>query len=327
MGVGIYFDMRNPPGWRRPGDAHYARALELSEHAEKLGATSVWVSEHHLFEDGYVPQPLTFLAAVAARTERVRLGTAVLLAPLRSAVQIAEEAALVDLLSGGRLELGLGAGYRQPEFELFGAEHGARWKTTDSRVVELRRIWSEGRVTPPAVQQPIPLWLGYQGPVGARRAGRMGVGLLSLRPSLLEPYAQGLSAGGYPASSARTAGMVHAVLTRDPDRTWSRLKRHLTYMWDTYARYGVEGTNSPVPPPIDADAWRRLPESSDQLPRFLVATPEDAAERLNRYLAGRPIQEVFFWTSIAGMPDDLVDEHVELVCRELRPRLTEVSWT
>jgi alkanesulfonate monooxygenase SsuD/methylene tetrahydromethanopterin reductase-like flavin-dependent oxidoreductase (luciferase family) len=326
MGVGIYFDLRNPPGWRRGGDDHYARALELSERAEKLGATSIWVSEHHLFEDGYIPQPLTFLAAVAARTERVRLGTAVLLAPLRSAVQIAEEAAVVDLLSGGRLELGLGAGYRQPEFELFGAERDARWKTTDSRVAELRRIWGECRITPAPIQQPIPLWLGYQGPVGAHRAGRRGVGLLSLRPRLFEPYAEGLRAGGHPPSSARTAGMVHAVLTRDPERTWSRLKPHLTYMWDSYARYGVEGTNRPVPPPIDAEGWRRLPESPDQLPRFLVATPEDAAKRLNLHLAGRPIQEVFFWTSIAGMPDDLVDEHVELVCRELRPRLTEVSW-
>lgn len=326
MGVGIYFDLRNPPGWRRRGSDHYAHALELSARAERLGATSIWVSEHHLFEDHYLPQPLTFLAAVAARTERVRIGTAVLLAPLRSAVQIAEEAAVVDLLSGGRLELGLGAGYRLPEFDLFGADRDLRWKTTDSRVGELRRIWSEGRITPPPVQQPIPLWLGYQGPVAARRAGQMGVGLLSLRPQLFAPYAEGLSAAGHPASSARTAGMIHAVLARDPERTWSVLKPHLSYMWDSYARYGVEGTEATVPPPIDAEAWRRA-ESPDRLPRFLVATPEDAARRLNRHLAGRPVQEVFFWTSIAGMPDDLVDEHVELVCRELGPLLTEVSWT
>ena len=121
--------------------------------------------------------------------------------------------------------------------------------------------------------------------------------------------------------------MIHAVLARDPERTWPRLRRHLSYMWDSYARYGVEGTGEPVPPPIDADAWRRLPAAPDQLPRFLVATPEAAAARLNRHLAGRPIQEVFFWTGIAGMPDDMVDEHVELVCCELAPRLTEVSWT
>ena len=90
--------------------------------AERLGADSVWLSEHHLFEDGYLPQPLTMAAAIAARTKRIRIGTAVLLAALRPAVQIAEEAAIVDLVSGGRLVLGFGAGYVPREFEAYGAE-------------------------------------------------------------------------------------------------------------------------------------------------------------------------------------------------------------
>jgi hypothetical protein len=152
------------------------------------------------------------------------------------------------------------------------------------------------------------------------------VGLLSLRPHVYAPYLEGIRAAGHPETSARTAGMIHAVLTRDPERTWLRLKRHLSYMWDSYARYAVEGTDEPAPPPIDPEEWRRTPDEPNRLPRFLVATPEDAAPRINRHLAGRPVQEVFFWTSIAGMPDDLVDEHVELVCRELGPRLTEVDW-
>ena len=120
--VGIYLDLRNPPRWRRPWRDHYSRSLELCAEAERLGADSVWCSEHHLFKEdgGYLPQPLTFLAAVATRTSRVRLGTALVLAPLRPPAQIAEEAAIVDLLSGGRLELGVGAGYRIPEFTAYG---------------------------------------------------------------------------------------------------------------------------------------------------------------------------------------------------------------
>ena len=92
MRIGIYLDLRNPPQWRRPWAAHYAHALELCAEADRLGAGSVWLSEHHLFEDGYLPQPLTFAAAVAARTSQVRIGTAVLLAALRHPVQIVEEA-------------------------------------------------------------------------------------------------------------------------------------------------------------------------------------------------------------------------------------------
>ena len=80
MKVGLFFDLRNPPEWRRPWTEHYARTLELIEGAEAKGADAVWFSEHHFFEDGYLPQPLTMAAAVAARTTRVRIGTAITVA-------------------------------------------------------------------------------------------------------------------------------------------------------------------------------------------------------------------------------------------------------
>ena len=173
MKVGLYFDLRNPREWPQDWSRLYGFALEMCEEAERLGLDSIWVTEHHLFDDGYLTQPLTFLAAVAARTTRVRLGTAIMLAPLRPAVQIAEEATVVDILSGGRLDLGLGAGYRIPEFALYGADIEQRYITLDSRIAELRAIWRAGKVTPPPVQSPLPLWLGYQGPKGAKRAGKM----------------------------------------------------------------------------------------------------------------------------------------------------------
>ena len=148
MNVGIYFDLRNAPPWPQDPARLYGFTLELCEEAERLGTHSVWPSEHHLFDDGYLPQPLTFAAAVAARTRRVRIGTAVLLAPLHDAVEIAEQVAVVDLVSDGRVELGLGAGYRVPEFELFGVDLSERYRLTDARVAALRTIWGEGRVTP-----------------------------------------------------------------------------------------------------------------------------------------------------------------------------------
>src|SRR5579872_2731009 len=123
MQVGLFFDLRNPPGWRVDDARLYAFTLEAIEEAERLSMHSIWVTEHHRFEDGYLPQPLTFLAAAAARTKRVRLGTAILLSALRPAIQIAEEAAIVDIISGGRLEIGLGAGYQAPEYDLFKADY------------------------------------------------------------------------------------------------------------------------------------------------------------------------------------------------------------
>ena len=112
--VGLYFDLRNPPASRVDPTRLHGFTLEMCEEAERLGAHSVWLTEHHLFDDDYIAQPLVFAAAIAARTRRVRIGTAIVIAPLHSPVEIAEQSALVDVVSGGRLDLGLGAGYRVP---------------------------------------------------------------------------------------------------------------------------------------------------------------------------------------------------------------------
>ncbi|MBI4578398.1 MAG: LLM class flavin-dependent oxidoreductase, partial [Planctomycetes bacterium] len=257
MQIGLYFDLRNPPGWRRDWARLYAQTLEWIEGAEHLGGQSIWLSEHHLFEDGYLPQPLTFAAAVAARTRRVRIGTAVLLAPLRSAAQIAEEAAVVDLISGGRLELGLGAGYRVPEFRAFGADFGTRLQVLFERGREIQRLHAEGGTTPPPVQRPLPLWFGVSGPRGARWAGRLGAGLLRIKAAQLGPYHTGLAEGGYSARQARMGDVFEAILADDPEAAWPRVAPCLAYQWDSYRRYAVEGTDRPAPPPIDPDQWRR----------------------------------------------------------------------
>ena len=117
--VGLYFDLRNPPHARVDATRLHGFTLEMCEEAERLGAHSVWLTEHHLFDDGYIAQPLVFGAAIAARTRRVRIGTAIVIAPLHSPVEIAEQSALVDVISGGRLDLGIGAGYRVPEYQLY----------------------------------------------------------------------------------------------------------------------------------------------------------------------------------------------------------------
>src|SRR5262245_38538632 len=187
MKLGLYLDMRNPAQWHRPWTDLYNSSLDLVAEAERKGADAVWLTEHHGFDDGYLSQPLAFAAALAVRTRSVRIGTAVLLAPLRHARHVAEEAALVDVLSAGRLELGLGAGYVRAEFEAFGADEARRYADTDATVRRLRELFAAG-LAPPPVQADLPIWLGYQGPRGAYRAGRLGVGLLSLDRELYPHY-------------------------------------------------------------------------------------------------------------------------------------------
>jgi alkanesulfonate monooxygenase SsuD/methylene tetrahydromethanopterin reductase-like flavin-dependent oxidoreductase (luciferase family) len=319
MRIGLYFDFRNPEPWRRPWQDHYARTLEWVDEAERLGIDSIWVTEHHFFDDGYLPQPLTMAAAIAARTDRVRIGTAVVLAPLRSAVQIAEEAAIVDLISGGRLVLGLGAGYVKPEFEAYGADLAQRFDTTDARIVEVRRLLDEGGVTPPPVQRPFPIWAGYLGPIGARRAGRLGVGLLSPNPKLLEPYQQGLKEGGHDPGLARMGGVLSLMAADDPEQAFERVLPHLAHQLNSYRRANAT-TSGKQPRDLTPDDLRGGAGSGPLRP-LQVLTAAGVAQQIRELTAGLHVEEVYLWASIAGMPDDLVQRNIELVSTEVRAAL------
>jgi alkanesulfonate monooxygenase SsuD/methylene tetrahydromethanopterin reductase-like flavin-dependent oxidoreductase (luciferase family) len=322
--IGLNFDLRNPPGWRVDDTRLYAFALELCEEAERLGADAVWCTEHHLSEDGYLPQPLTFLSAVAARTRKVRLGTAILLAPLRHPATLAEEAALVDIISGGRLELGIGAGYRQREFDLFGLDYASRFKALAKLPAELRRLWAEGKVLPKPVQRPIPIWMGYQNENGARRAGLMGERLLSPRAELWPIYRQGLIDGGHDAHDpaiAQMGGLLQGWISDDPEADWPVVSKHLAYQVQSYRAYAAEGKPAAAQPPIDVEALRRASGPGGQLGQFMLATPAEAAQHIRAKLAGAPVTNVYFWASIANLPEKMVVKQMQTIFTKLAPLL------
>jgi alkanesulfonate monooxygenase SsuD/methylene tetrahydromethanopterin reductase-like flavin-dependent oxidoreductase (luciferase family) len=319
--VGVYFDLRNPPEWRADWSRLYGFTLEMCEEAEALGAHSVWLSEHHLFDDGYLPQPLTLAAAVAARTSRVRIGTAIMIAPLHHPVEIAEQAAIVDILSGGRLDLGLGAGYRVPEFELYGASMERRYAATDECTRDLRRLWQ--RVTPGPVQQRLPIWMGYQGPQGARRAGVLGESLLTANAAMWPPYRDALMEAGHDPATGRMAGGINGWVSDDPEADWPTVSRHVAAQVDSYRRHMVEGTDHPTPRPIDPEQLRTRTESRGPLDTIVYGTPEEVAQRIVHDTAGAPVDTVFFWASIAGMPEEMVATHIRTVCQRLAPLLAD----
>lgn len=318
MRLGLQIDMRNPPEAKRSWAEHYARWLDRIAEAERLGCDAVWLPEHHLFDDGYLTQPLAFAAALAMRTQHMRIGTAVLLAPLRPPILIAEEAALVDLLSNGRLELGIGAGYRIPEYDAYGADHPGRFRAVRRYLRELPRLLEEV-VIPPPVQRPLPLWLGTNTEIGARAAGRNGAGLLNASPRLLDAYLAGLEEGGRDRSEARMAAWTFAMVADDPDAVYDRIAPHYMYIVNSYRRYMVEGTGKPEPPPLPASEARTF--KSSMLPALEVWTPEQAVARIHQLSDGLPVTDMWFYADFGAVPEEIVERHLELLFTRVKPAL------
>lgn len=122
----VSMGIRKLPGSPQPMHEIYRDFLEEAVLAEELGFNAVWASEHHFSPDAWSPSPVPFLAAVAARTQRIRIGTYVLLLPLHNPVRIAEDFAVLDNISGGRIDLPVGVGSATEEFHTFGVPFGER---------------------------------------------------------------------------------------------------------------------------------------------------------------------------------------------------------
>ena len=136
--------------------------------ADQLGFDGVWLSEHHLTGDGMLPAPLVMAAALAARTERIRIGTNILGLPVHHPLRVAEDAAVVDLLSDGRLTLGVGQGYSEREFAAFGVDRRRRGALLEEGVRAIRTAWSE--VTPRPHGR-IPIYVAGVTAAGVERHG------------------------------------------------------------------------------------------------------------------------------------------------------------
>ncbi len=136
MNFGVLFAFRNRPDAVVPFTELYRKQLDLVAVSEDLGYDTIWLTEHHFVEDGYSPSLLPIAAAIAARTRKIRVGTFVILLPLHNPLRVAEDAATVDVISNGRLDLGLGQGYRVPEFLSFNIPREERGGRLEEGVID-----------------------------------------------------------------------------------------------------------------------------------------------------------------------------------------------
>jgi len=192
MNFGTFLLMQSPSA--RSSQEIYTRGVEMAQAAEDLGFRNVWLAEHHFSTYGYLSRPAQLATYIAAKTTRLRVGTAVIVVPLHHPLVVAEEIATLDLLSGGRFDVGLGRGYQHYEFERFGLElesGRARWEESIDIILksfEGRPFSYEGKLFripetllfPQPVQKPRPpIWITAQSPDSVEGAVRRGFNVLT----------------------------------------------------------------------------------------------------------------------------------------------------
>lgn len=271
----------------------YDELLEQVVAAEALGFDSFWIAEHHFHEYGAVPSPPVWLAAAAQRTRRIRLGAAVVVLPFRNPLLVAEEYAMVDVLSGGRLNLGTGSGYLRHEFEGFGIDLAEKRDRFDEALEILLRAWSgerfsyagrfhqvsDVRLNVVPVQKPRPpIWIAVLRNEAAAEVGRRGY------PVMMIPYAAAeqvsdlaeavsafrqafLEAGGRPEDATVPFGL-HTYVTDSLERATVEAREAM----DRYVRTRLYARQRPYEALVERDL-------------IAFGSPEDVIRVARRYEA------------------------------------------
>jgi Coenzyme F420-dependent N5,N10-methylene tetrahydromethanopterin reductase and related flavin-dependent oxidoreductases len=320
----LRFDMRAPSeGPADIGDL-YEAAIEMSVWGEEHGAMSVVLSEHHASPDGYLPSPLLLAAAIAARTATVPITVAALLLPLHDPVRLAEDMAVLDVMSRGRVGYVAGLGYRPEEYAMFGQSLAQRGVRMDECLTVLQRAWSgeefayDGRtvrVTPrPSTPGGPFLMYGGGSPAAARRAARFGLGFLAQTwaPGLEDTYRDecarvGKGAGMciVPAPGSATTVFV----AEDLDRAWHRIGPFMLHdagMYASWLRDAAAASKSTAP---TIEAMRAEARA------YRVLTPEQAVEYVRTY-GMLPLHPL-----CGGCPPELAWETLHLVADQVLPAL------
>ncbi|GAA1506008.1 LLM class flavin-dependent oxidoreductase [Nocardioides humi] len=257
MELSLKFDLRAPTWGASTADL-YAATLDMCEWADGVGFRTVRLLEHHGSPDGYLPSPLLLASAIAARTRRLRVAVRALVLPLHDPLRVAEDVAVLDLVSAGRFDLVVAAGYVPYEFAMFDRDIADRARLLEEFVDVLKQAWvgaefdyrgRRARVATRPYSQPRPrIVLGGSSAAAARRAARIADGFEPTQYSLYRVYLEecarlGVSAGPPMPPRPRCQFLYVAA---DVDRAWSELARHLLHESNSYGRWLADAGTTPL---------------------------------------------------------------------------------
>jgi alkanesulfonate monooxygenase SsuD/methylene tetrahydromethanopterin reductase-like flavin-dependent oxidoreductase (luciferase family) len=318
---GIAVDVR-VPDFGAPRDKIYNELLDMCAWADGRGFSYVNVMEHHGADDGYLPAPFVFGAAVAARTKNVKLVLGAVLLPLHDPVKVAEQVAVLDLISNGRAVTAMGAGYVKSEFAMFRRSTADRAKLLDEglpliiRALKGERFKDKDRevfIRPLPLRKPEDIVMVAGGvPAVAKRAARVGLGMYPMSPDLIAVYnAECAKLGKKPGPIFMGGPTVH--VSEDPDRTWAQVAPHVMHVVNSYAKF-AEGTTSSSP-----FVGITTPEQVRATGIYCVVTPDECVKmsedmaKAGAHVTVNPV--------VGGLDPKIGWESLELLDKKVLPRL------
>ncbi|MFD7815166.1 LLM class flavin-dependent oxidoreductase [Streptomyces sp. NPDC059785] len=303
--------------------ARYRAAVEMAAYADERGISTVQTEEHHGVADNWLPSPFTFAGAVLGATKNIAVTVSAVIGPLHDPLRLAEDIAVLDLLSGGRLVTVAGIGYRPEEYALFGVDWHRRGRLQDELLETLLKAWTgeeftyrgrTARVTPRPYSDPHPLLLvGGSSKAAARRAARLGLPFFPSAhlPDLEAYYKERLTeygTEGWTMMPAAETPLLH--LSEDPDRSWERYGEHLLHEARTYASWQSGDIRSAV---------RSAARTVDELRAegvYRILTPDDCL--------GQGLDHHVLHPLAGGMPVDEGWRGLKLYCEAVLPRFRDL---
>ncbi|MCX5044338.1 LLM class flavin-dependent oxidoreductase [Aldersonia sp. NBC_00410] len=320
------FDMRAPGASNAERQELFSRAVEQATYVDAHGQDAIMLSEHHGSPDGYLPSPLLLASAIAARTQRIPISVSALIVNLYQPRRLAEDIAVLDLISAGRVSYVLALGYRPVEYAMFDRDWESRGLDIENAIGEMLDAWAgtdftaageTTRVTPPPFSRPHPfLYYGGSSPAAARRAARLG---LNFAPQLADRALKQLyleeceRLGRQPGHVLiPPTGPATVFCSTDPDRFWANHGEHLLAdargydAWHGDMESHVRDRSTTV---------RQLRAAGS----YLVATPDELIERCRsgelRLITSHPL--------CGNMPAEPSWENQQLLCEKVIPALRE----
>jgi alkanesulfonate monooxygenase SsuD/methylene tetrahydromethanopterin reductase-like flavin-dependent oxidoreductase (luciferase family) len=326
MRTNIKLELR-APSWGPPVSNLYATAFEIAEFVDRIGVTRINLQEHHGFDDSFLPTPFVMGGGIASRTKQARINLGAVLLPLHDPVDVAEQTAVLDQMSGGRLEVIMGTGYVPWEFQTFHKAMKDRAKLMDENIeIVLRALSGErfeknGReifVRPLPVQKPEDIILVGGGvEASAKRAARFGLAFAPTTRGLFDIYDAECRRLDRTPRAKFGPGKVNDIhLSTDPEASWRKLLPHLQHAVGEYSKIvNAAGTRTP---------FTGLTTDEEVLRKsgiLAVWTPEQLIE-----YARREVDEngsLSFSPLMSGMPAELGWESLKLL-EQVMPQLNDL---